>query len=184
MSTLLWLVCALQDPAVDLKVGDPAPKFELLDDAGKPWKSEDHVGKKIVVLYFYPASFTGGCTMQARAFRDSMTKFHAQDVEIVGISGDAVKTQEAFKSVHQLNFALLADEKGALAALFGVPVKPGATTPGKVGDEVRQFTRGVTISRWTFVIDRNGRIAYKNPKVNPGRDSADVLEVVGKLRSD
>src|SRR5688572_10625545 len=152
MATLLWVVCALQDPAVELKVGDLAPKFELLDDAGKPWKSEDHVGKKIVVVYFYPASFTGGCTAQARAFRDVMTRFYAHNVEVVGVSGDVVKTQETFKNVNQLNFALLADDKGAMASLFGVPVKPGAvTTAGKVGDQFQQFTRAVTIARWTFV---------------------------------
>ena len=52
------LLAALQ--AVDLKVGDAAPKFEAPDDAGKAWKSEDHVGKKIVVVYFFPAAFTGG----------------------------------------------------------------------------------------------------------------------------
>lgn len=50
---------ALQEK-VDLKVGDPAPAFEASDDAGKAWKSSDHVGKKIVVVYFFPAAFTGG----------------------------------------------------------------------------------------------------------------------------
>src|SRR5437667_5687109 len=72
-STLL--VCllatvALGHAAVDLNVSDAAPKFEATTDTGTTWKSEEHVGKKIVVLYFYPASFTGGCTAQARAFRD------------------------------------------------------------------------------------------------------------------
>jgi peroxiredoxin Q/BCP len=183
MATLAWLLCALQDPAVELKVGDLAPKFELLDETGKPWKSEEHVGKKIVVLYFYPASFTGGCTAQARAFRDSMTRFREKDVEIVGISGDVPATQATFKTVHQLNFTLLADEKGAAAAAFGVPVKAGAvTTKGKVGDELHEFTRGVTISRWTYVIDKKGRIAYKNTRVVPARDSADVLSLVGEMK--
>jgi thioredoxin-dependent peroxiredoxin len=50
---------SLQDK-VDLKVGDAAPKFEAPDDAGKAWKSEDHVGKKVVVVFFFPAAFTGG----------------------------------------------------------------------------------------------------------------------------
>ena len=54
----LCLLAALQ--AVDLKVGDAAPKFEAADDAGKAWKSDEHVGKKIVVVYFFPAAFTGG----------------------------------------------------------------------------------------------------------------------------
>lgn len=59
---LLGLMAALpaQDQAVDLKVGDAAPKFEAPDDAGKAWKSEEHVGKKVVVVYFFPAAFTGG----------------------------------------------------------------------------------------------------------------------------
>ena len=52
------LLAVLQ--AADLKVGDAAPKFEAPDDSGKAWKSEDHVGKKIVVVYFFPAAFTGG----------------------------------------------------------------------------------------------------------------------------
>ena len=59
---VLCLLAAMpaQDAAVDLKVGDAAPKFEAPDDAGKAWKSEEHVGKKIVVVYFFPAAFTGG----------------------------------------------------------------------------------------------------------------------------
>ena len=57
LAIALSLLGALQ--AVDLKVGDASPKFEALDDAGKAWKSEDHVGKKILVVYFFPAAFTG-----------------------------------------------------------------------------------------------------------------------------
>lgn len=56
----LLLMGALAQDKVDLKVGDPAPSFEAKDDAGKDWKSSDHVGKKIVVVFFFPAAFTGG----------------------------------------------------------------------------------------------------------------------------
>jgi peroxiredoxin Q/BCP len=59
-SAALLAALALAGQAIDLKVGDAAPKFESTDDAGKAWKSEDHVGKKIVVLFFFPAAFTGG----------------------------------------------------------------------------------------------------------------------------
>ena len=183
MAAWIWLACALQNAPVELKVGDPAPAFELQDDAGKPWKSEDHVGKKVVVLYFYPASFTGGCTTQARAFRDAMKRFGDQGVEVVGVSGDAVKTQAAFKKVHELNFTLLADEKGDVGTQFGVPVKRAAAVArGRIDNTDQEFKRDVTISRWTFVIDRAGRIAYKNTKVNPGTDTNEVLEVIGRLR--
>ena len=64
--------------AVDLKVGDPAPAFHVQDDTGAVWKSTDHFGKKIVVVYFYPADFTGGCTKQACGFRDDMAKLSAR----------------------------------------------------------------------------------------------------------
>jgi len=60
MRTALALCLLAAAQAVDLKVGDASPKFESTDDAGKAWKSEDHVGKKIVVVYFFPAAFTGG----------------------------------------------------------------------------------------------------------------------------
>src|SRR5438105_12119000 len=77
--------------AADVSVGDAAPAFEATDDAGKTWKSSDHYGKKIVVLYFYPADFTGGCTAQACGFRDDLGKLTDKGVEVVGISGDSAK---------------------------------------------------------------------------------------------
>jgi peroxiredoxin Q/BCP len=61
-----------RQPEIDLQVGDVAPSFESTNDAAKPWKLEDHVGKKFVVLYFYPADFTTGCTKQAEAWRANM----------------------------------------------------------------------------------------------------------------
>lgn len=168
--------------AVDLMVGDAAPKFEATADTGTTWKSEDHVGKKIVVLYFYPASFTGGCTAQAKAFRNDVKAFGDQDVEIVGMSGDTVRAQAAFKKLNALNFTLLSDETGAVAGMFGVPTKPGGTVKQKIGGKVEEFTRGVTIERWTFVIDKAGKIAYKNTKVNPARDSQAVLDLLKTLK--
>src|SRR6187399_1446328 len=105
----MWCGSAFAEDKVDLKVGDAAPKFESTDDAGKPWKSEDYVGKKVVVIYFYPADLTGGCTKQACGFRDDMAKLKEQGVEVVGVSGDSAKNHQIFKKVHELNFTLLAD---------------------------------------------------------------------------
>ncbi len=171
-----------QDAAVELKVGDVAPKFEAVDNAGNAWKSADHVGKKTVVLYFFPASFTGGCTAQARAFQADQKKYADSGVEVVGVSGDTVKALEAFRKYHKLEFSLLSDDKGATAKLFGVPVKPGGTVKQRIGNTDEEFTRGVTIDRWTFVIDKASKIAYKNTKVNPAQDSRSVLEVIEKLK--
>src|SRR5438552_4001069 len=114
-----------EEKKVNLKVGNQAPKFESTDDQGKAWKSTDHVGKKIMVVYFYPADLTGGCTKQACGFRDDMAKLSSKNVEVVGVSGDAVKNHQIFKAVHKLPFTLLADETGAVAKKFGVPLKKG-----------------------------------------------------------
>ena len=176
------LVYAAEDKPVDLKVGDPAPKFESTDDQGKPWKSADYFGKKVVVVYFYPADLTRGCTLQACAFRDDLKKLADKGVEIIGVSGDSVKNHQLFKKVHRLNFTLLADEKGAAAKKFGVPLKAGGTikTADLEGNPV-ELKRGVTASRWTFVIGKDGKIAYKETDVKPAEDSKKILGVVEKL---
>ena len=171
-----------KEKAVDLKVGDPAPAFAAKDDAGKDWKSADHVGKKVVVVYFYPASFTPGCTKQACGFRDDLKVLAEKGVEVVGVSGDAVKTQELFKKEHKLPFTLLADEKGEVAKAFGVPAGKGGKVTQKIDGEDQELVRGVTAQRWTFVIDKAGKIAHKQTKVNAAEDSKAVLEVVGKLK--
>src|SRR5450631_2988201 len=105
-----------------VKVGDTAPTFQSVDEDGKTFKSGDVVGKKILVLYFYPADFTGGCTAQACGFRDDIEKLGSKGVEVVGVSGDSAGNHKLFKKHEKLNFTLLADEKGELAMKFGVPV--------------------------------------------------------------
>lgn len=162
-------------------VGDPAPTFEVKDDTGELWKSKDHVGKKIVVVYFYPADLTGGCTKQACGFRDDAKDLQAKGIEVVGVSGDSVRNHQLFKKVHSLNFALLADEDGAVARSFGVPVSKGGSIQRVIDGKEETLVRGVTAARWTFVIDKDGKIAYKNNKVNAAEDSQTILKVVEKL---
>jgi peroxiredoxin Q/BCP len=164
----------------ELKVGDPAPKFEATDDQGKTFKSEDVVGKKIVVVYFYPADLTGGCTRQACGFRDDMSKLTDKGVEVIGVSGDSVENHKLFKADKNLNFTLLADEKGEVAKKFGVPFKPGPAT-AKVKDKdgkAIELTRGGTASRWTFVIGKDGKIIAKNDKVNAAEDSKAIMKII------
>jgi peroxiredoxin Q/BCP len=171
------------DDAAEVKVGDPAPSFESTDDQGKTWKLKDHVGKKVIVLYFYPADLTPGCTKQACSFRDDMEKLTDKGVEVVGVSGDSVKNHEVFKKVHKLNFTLLADEKGEVAKKFGVPVRAGGIAKAKDAEgNAIDLQRGVTITRWTFVIDKDGKVIYKNPKVVPTEDSKQILELIEKRK--
>ena len=191
MVGVAWGVCALaagslaaaDEARKGVGVGDKAPVFEAKDDHGNEWRSADHVGKKVLVVYFYPGDLTPGCTKQACGFRDDLQQLADKGVQVVGVSGDSVKNHQLFKKVHKLNFTLLADEDGTIAKKFGVPFSQGGKAKAKdvEGNEV-DLTRGVTIKRWTFVIDRNGTIVLRDTKTNAAQDSQRVLDEVKKLQ--
>lgn len=167
------LVCSLEAYAIGLN--EPVPAFEAIDDEGNVWKSTDHIGKKMVVLYFYPADMTGGCTAQACGYRDRMESFGRLNAEVIGVSGDTAKNHEMFKKAHQLNFTLLADTDGKIAELFGVPVSKGEKTVTKSIDGVDvDLTRSATAKRWTFIIDRNGKVVHRDDRVNAKADPDSV----------
>ena len=167
-----------------VKVGDTAPTFESVDESGKPFKSGDVVGKKIVVLYFYPADFTGGCTAQACGFRDDIEKLASKGVLVIGVSGDSVSTHKLFKAHHKLNFPLLADEKGDVAKVFGIPVGKGGKSPTIDATGAKgQADRGATISRFTVVIDKAGKVAAIDQVGNAGGDAKRIAELVMKLEA-
>jgi peroxiredoxin Q/BCP len=169
------------DPQIDLKVGDLAPSFEARTDQDNTWSSADHYRKKWIVIYFYPGDFTPGCTAQANAFRDAMKQLEEKGVEVVGVSGDSAATHALFKKAQKLNFTLLADEDGAIARKFGVPLGPGARVKAKDADgNLIEITRTVTAARWTFVIGKDGTVAYKNTKVNPPLDAKAIAEFIAK----
>src|SRR5687768_3867398 len=79
-----------QEPVL-LNVGDRAPVFQAPADDGNMWRSADHVGSEIIVVYFYPAAMTGGCTAQACAFRDNRSQLEELGATVVGVSGDRVE---------------------------------------------------------------------------------------------
>ena len=168
-------------PEAELSVGDAAPTFQAKDDLGEAWKSAGHVGKKIVVVYFYPAAMTGGCTKQACNYRDVKQELADLGAEVIGVNGDTPEGQALFKRAHGLNFALLADEDGAVARAFGVPVKKGGSIQRTVDEQEVTLNRGVTAKRWTFVIDKKGEIAFKNTAVQAATDGDAILDVVKRL---
>jgi len=173
---------AAQEKKIEVQVGDTAPAFEATDDKGMVWKSAEHVGKKYVVVYFYPGDFTPGCTRQAQSFRDNMNTLNGQGIEVVGISGDSANTHALFKAAQRLNFTLLADENGNLAKSFGVPVGAGGEVRTKDADGKNVvLKRGVTTVRWTFVIGKDGKVIYKNTRVNPVDDSKQIAAFIEKL---
>jgi len=181
-SLVTVIVCCLTSAGIaeeqkGLKVGDKAPKFTLKDDQGNNWNSEDYFGKKTVVIYFYPADMTGGCTKQACGFRDDHSKLKELGVEVVGISGDSVRNHQLFKQKHDLNFTLLADTEGKVAEKFGVPYSVGEKTViAEIDGKNETLVRNITTRRWTFLVGPDGRIKLVNNKVAAAEDSQRILK--------
>jgi peroxiredoxin Q/BCP len=159
-----------------LSVGDKAPGFNAISDDGSTWNLNDYKGKKYIVVYFYPAAMTGGCTKQACAYRDALPAIESANAVVVGISGDNVEGLKIFKQAENLNFALLSDESGEIAGKFGVPTRDGGTVTKEVDGQNVNLIRGITASRWTFIINKEGKIAYKNEQVDAAKDAEMVLE--------
>ena len=175
LSTNIVLFAAAGDM---LQVGDHAPNFAANDQDGNLWKFGDHLGKGYLVVYFYPAAMTGGCTKQACSYRDQKSGFDDMRVEVVGISGDPVKNLKYFQQAQQLNFTLLSDVSGEIAAKFGVPIGEGGTITRSIDGEEKELARMVTASRWTFVIDPQGKVVYKDADVKAAEDSQKVIDFV------
>jgi thioredoxin-dependent peroxiredoxin len=147
--------------------GIPAPDFELLDDTNTPRKLSDYRGRN-VVLYFYPADDTPGCTKEACNFRDDYSAYEKADVVILGVSPDDVASHARFKKKFQLPFPLLADEGHKVCDLYGVwgPKK----SFGREYDGV---------IRTTFLIDENGNVVNVFENVRPSEHSTEVLSSLG-----
>lgn len=124
----------------ELKIGDKAPDFVLENQTGREFRLWDIVGKKAIVVYFYPKDFTPGCTEEAYAFRDKYEVFKDAGAEVVGISSDSVESHRRFAKELSLPYMLLSDVGGKVRQLYG------ATSLGNVPGRV------------TFIIDKKGLI--------------------------
>jgi peroxiredoxin Q/BCP len=125
---------------------DPAPDFELQDGDGKTWRLSDLRGKR-VILYFYPADDTPGCTAQACDFRDSFGDLQAAGYVVLGVSPQGADSHRAFADKYSLNFPLLVDEDHAVAERYGV-----------WGENKFYKNIFLGVKRSTFVIDEQGLI--------------------------
>ncbi len=126
-----------------LVVGDKAPIFTLPNAKGGSFALADVLGRRTVVLFFYPKDNTPGCTVEACTFRDNYEAFVEAGAEVIGISSDSSQSHEAFASKHRLPMTLLTDTDAKVRALYGV-----------------RSTLGIMPGRATFVIDRTGTIAH------------------------
>ena len=120
-----------------MQKGDQAPDFELPDEDGTPRKLSDLARSGPVVLFFYPAAMTYGCTKESCHFRDMKAEFEAVGAQRVGISADQVEKQKQFSEKHAFDYPLLSDPDGTVATQFGVR---------------RGFTKLSPTKRATFVI--------------------------------
>jgi peroxiredoxin Q/BCP len=149
-----------------LPAGIPAPEFELLDDTNTPRKLSDFRGKN-VVLYFYPADDTPGCTREACNFRDDYSAYEGADIVVLGVSPDSVDSHVKFKKKFQLPFPLLADEGHAICDLY------------QVWGEKKTFGKEYDgVLRTTFLIDVNGNIVKVFENVRPSQHSGEVLSAL------
>ena len=102
-----------------------------------------------------------------------------QDAVVVGVSGDAPAGLKVFQQTHQLNFDLLADYNGMIAKAFGVPMKDEGVIERTFLGKPVSLERGVTASRWTFIIGKDGKVMHKNTQVNAAQNSAHVMNLLG-----
>jgi thioredoxin-dependent peroxiredoxin len=126
-----------------LAVGNAAPDFRLSTIDGSYVSLTDFLGKKNVVVYFYPKDFTQGCTAEACSFRDSYEAFKDLGAEVIGISSDSQESHRDFAQRHRLPFILLSDEAGSVRKAYGV-----------------KKTLGLFAGRVSFVIDKKGIVRH------------------------
>jgi peroxiredoxin Q/BCP len=165
-----------------VRVGDKAPEFTSTDDQGRPWKSTDTIGKKIVVLFFYEGDYMTDCIVQTREMQGILPQLNYEGAEIVGVSGDTPANHERFKRLNHLSYTLLADPKAELAFRLGVARSGGGVR--RIKDEMgKEFEvrRGMTAARWTFIFNREGKVVYKKMGVKPSGSAREVLAFVQQL---
>lgn len=165
-----------------LNLNDQVPTFEAVDSNGQRWDSNKFLGKKDILIYFYPAAMTGGCTKQACAYRDNYSEWKKQNIEVIGISGDQFKNLSLFAKAERIPFTLLSDPDGKVANLFGVPTTKGGMIERFFQGDKYTLERGITAKRWTFLISKSGKLLYKNNQVNALKDSETVMKFIKKKK--
>ena len=152
---------------MELKIGQKAPDFNVLNDKGENVKLSDFKGKK-VVLYFYPKDDTPGCTKEACAFRDGISQIKKRGAVVLGVSVDSVASHQKFIGKFDLNFPLLADMDKKMVEAYGAWKEKSMYGRKYMG-----------IERTTFIIDQQGKISHIFPKVKVNQHYDEVLEALG-----
>lgn len=147
-----------------IEIGDQLPSFSLNDQNNSTFKSDDFIGKPMVI-YFYPKDDTPGCTKEACKFRDDFENFTDLGAIVIGISADSVESHKNFEEKYNLPFILLADTKNEVRNLFGVP-KNLFLIPGRV----------------TYVINEYGKVQYIfNSQLSAEKHIENALKALRKI---
>ena len=149
-----------------LKVGDKMPIFGAKDQDGNDFYIESVLYKKLLVIYFYPKDETPGCTKQACSFRDEYEDIKNAGAEVIGISGDSVKSHKKFAQNHKLPYILLSDNDKSIRKLFGVPTMMLGLIPGRV----------------TYVVDLKGIVQMVYNSMDASQHIPKSLEAIQKLK--
>jgi peroxiredoxin Q/BCP len=151
----------------EIKIGSSIPAFTLPDQNGNLFDINSVLGKKNLVIYFYPKDDSPGCTAQACSFRDQFEVFKEADAVIIGISGQSVESHKEFAEKHRLSFTLLSDEGNKIRKQFGVPSGLLGLLPGRV----------------TFVADKKGKVIYIfNSQTQTTRHVDEALRILRELQ--
>jgi thioredoxin-dependent peroxiredoxin len=153
-----------------MQIGDDVPDFELPDQDGVPRRLSTLLADGPVVLFFYPAAMTAGCTREACHFRDLAAEFAEAGVQRVGISRDSVAKQKRFSDKHSFDYPLLSDADGSVAKIFGVQ-------RGALGQRL-----GSMVKRWTFAIGTDSRVvAAIHSEVNMDAHADQALSALTRV---
>ena len=150
-----------------LQVGDTAPEFSALTDEGKRVSLGDYRGKR-VVLYFYPADDTPGCTTQACGFRDNILQIEERNAVVLGISPDNVDSHRKFKTKYNLPFTLLVDEDHAITEQYGA-----------WGEKHNAGRTYMGVIRSQVIIDENGKVIDTDYNVKADASYAEAMSALG-----
>ena len=148
---------------MQIKVGDKAPFFEAVTDQGTKFSLQEEIGKKNIVLYFYPNDMTSGCTAEACGFRDDWGKIVSLGATVIGVSSQDEKSHLEFKKRNNLPFDLLVDQGGKIREMYGAK---GFLIPPRV----------------TFVIDKQGVIRFVfNSQLQVTKHVSGALKILEEL---
>lgn len=153
-----------------LEVGDKAPAFTLLDADGKKVSLSSYKGRK-VIIYFYPAAMTPGCTKQACDFRDSLAELNEAGLDVIGISPDKPEKLAKFRERDGVNFPLLSD-----------PDKTTLTAYGAFGEKKLYGKIVEGVIRSTFVVDEKGNIEVAQYNVKAAHTTTKIQKILEQVR--